>query len=102
MPIVDVELPASLRLERRGNVAVLTLSRPEKRNALNDATVRALGRFFASPPEWVKVVVLDADGAHFSAGLDLSDLGISTPSAGCTTRGCGTRRSGGSSPGRSR
>lgn len=69
------ELPASLRLERRDLVAVLTVSRPDKRNALNDETIVALGEFFASPPLWAKVVVLDADGDHFSAGLDLSELG---------------------------
>lgn len=42
---------------------------------MNDETVLALGRFFVAPPSWAKTVVLDADGDHFSAGLDLSDLG---------------------------
>ena len=64
----------SLLLEQRGEVAVLTLNRVEKRNALDDATVLALGAFFASPPAWAKVVVLAAAGRHFSAGLDLSEL----------------------------
>jgi enoyl-CoA hydratase/carnithine racemase len=67
-------LPTSLRLEQRGNVAVVTLSRPEKRNALNDATVQGLGSLFATPPSWARAVVLAAVGDHFSAGLDLSDL----------------------------
>src|SRR5262245_53490516 len=61
-------------LERHDNVAVLTLNRVEKRNALDGPTVLALGRFFTSPPDWVKVVVLAAAGSHFSAGLDLSEL----------------------------
>ena len=74
MPDADVELPPSVSLEQRGDVAVLTLSRPEKRNALDDTTVLALGRFFESPPSWAKAVVLDAEGDHFSAGLDLSSL----------------------------
>jgi enoyl-CoA hydratase/carnithine racemase len=72
-----VELPVSLELcreGREGEVAVLTLTRPEKRNALDDATIEALGRFFEEPPAGVKVVVLDAEGDHFSAGLDLSEL----------------------------
>lgn len=68
------ELPPSLRLRREGDVAVLSLARPEKRNALDDRTVAALGEFFDAPPADVRVVVLDAEGDHFSAGLDLSEL----------------------------
>ena len=45
-----------------------------KRNALNDATVLGLEAFFTAPPAGVRAVVLDADGDHFSAGLDLSEL----------------------------
>src|SRR3546814_7986668 len=41
-------------------------------NALDNATVLGLQRFFAAPPAGVKVVVLDGQGDHFSAGLDLS------------------------------
>lgn len=67
-------LPRSLRLERHDEVAVLVLDRQEKRNALDDATVLALGGFFSEPPEWAKAVVLSAAGPHFSAGLDLSEL----------------------------
>lgn len=72
-----MELPASLELRREGGdgeVAVLTLARPGKRNALDDATIEALRRFFEEPPAGVKVVVLDAEGDHFSAGLDLAEL----------------------------
>jgi enoyl-CoA hydratase/carnithine racemase len=69
-----MDLPESLSLDRRDDVAVLTLCRVEKRNALDDETVLALGRFFAMPPQWSKVVVLAAAGDHFSAGLDLSEL----------------------------
>jgi enoyl-CoA hydratase/carnithine racemase len=68
------QLPRSLHLEQRGDVAVLRLSRAHKRNALDDPTVLGMGRFFADPPGWAKVVVLDADGEHFCAGLDLSQL----------------------------
>jgi enoyl-CoA hydratase/carnithine racemase len=67
-------LPPSLRLELRDDVAVLRLARPEKRNALDDATVLGLEAFFGAPPAGVKAVVLDAVGEHFSAGLDLSEL----------------------------
>lgn len=67
-------LDSSVALERLDDVGVLTLHRVEKRNALDDGTVAALGRFFASPPGWAKVVILDAAGSHFSAGLDLAEL----------------------------
>jgi (methylthio)acryloyl-CoA hydratase len=70
----SVDLPPSLLLERRDDVAVLTLNRAEKRNALDDETVLGLARFFGWPPAWAKVVVLTAAGSHFSAGLDLAAL----------------------------
>ncbi|MFT3872953.1 MAG: crotonase/enoyl-CoA hydratase family protein [Nocardioides sp.] len=68
------KLPESLRLDRRDAVAVLTLARAHKRNALDDETIRGIGRFFADLPAWARVVVLAADGDHFSAGLDLGEL----------------------------
>jgi len=67
-------LPPSLQFERHGDIAVLRLNRARKRNALNDATVLGLEAFFTNPPAGVRAVVLDADGDHFSAGLDLSEL----------------------------
>jgi len=67
-------LPSSLVLERHDMVAVLRLSRARKRNALDDATVLGIESFFTAPPAWVRAVVLDAEGDHFSAGLDLSEL----------------------------
>ena len=70
------KLPKSLQVERRGGIAILTLARPEKRNALNDATVLGLETFFRELPAGVNAVVLAAQGNHFSAGLDLSELKI--------------------------
>jgi enoyl-CoA hydratase/carnithine racemase len=67
-------LPSSLQFERHDDVAVLRINRAKKRNALNDATVLGLEAFFTNPPQGVRAVVLDADGDHFSAGLDLSEL----------------------------
>jgi enoyl-CoA hydratase/carnithine racemase len=70
-----VLLPPSLQFERHdGGVGVLRLSRAAKRNALDDTTVLGLEAFFGAPPAGVRVVVLDAEGDHFSAGLDLSEL----------------------------
>jgi enoyl-CoA hydratase/carnithine racemase len=67
-------LPSSLHVETHRSVAVLRISRAAKRNALNDATILGFETFFNALPEGVRAVVLDADGDHFSAGLDLSEL----------------------------
>ena len=62
-----------LAFETHDRIAVLTLDRPEKRNAVNDTLVRDLNRFFSAPPENALAVVLRANGNHFCAGLDLSE-----------------------------
>jgi enoyl-CoA hydratase/carnithine racemase len=69
-----VDLPSTLRLTREGRVAVLTLARPAKRNALDDETVLGIERFFTHLPEDVGSVVIAADGDHFCAGLDLAEM----------------------------
>src|SRR5215212_3424198 len=76
------KLPKFLKVERRGAIAIVTLARPEKRNALNDTTVLGLETFFATLPMSVKAVVLNAEGKHFSAGLDLSELKVLTTEEG--------------------
>jgi len=63
----------SLTCEIDGDVAVLCLARPERRNALTQALYDALGRFFASPPEGVRAAVIHGAGDHFCAGLDLAE-----------------------------
>jgi enoyl-CoA hydratase/carnithine racemase len=59
-----------------GAVRHLTMSRAEKRNALNEELIRALGEAFeeAAGDESVRVVVLKGDGPMFSAGMDLASL----------------------------
>lgn len=66
-------LPATLSVSVEGDIAVLKLQRAAKRNALDNATVLGLQTFFLNPPTGVKAVVLDGEGEHFSAGLDLGD-----------------------------
>ena len=68
------KLPASLAATRRGNIAILTLARPQKRNAIDDTTVLGIERFFAALPKDIRAVVLHGRGEHFSAGLDLGEL----------------------------
>jgi enoyl-CoA hydratase/carnithine racemase len=68
------DLPASLAAERRGDVAILTLSRPHKRNALDDDTILGIETFFSGLPAGIKAAVIHGAGEHFSAGLDLTEL----------------------------
>src|SRR4051794_34413254 len=70
----DVRLPRSLKAERHGNVVVLLLARPEKRNAIDDPTVFGIEAFFAAVPDGIKAVVLAGEGDHFCSGLDLGEL----------------------------
>jgi enoyl-CoA hydratase len=63
--------------ERRGGVEILTLNRPEKRNALNKELLAALADTFAEleTDDDVKAVVLTGAGDRaFCAGMDLSEF----------------------------
>ena len=63
----------NLILEKHADgVWVVTLNRPEKRNALNLATIEELITLFSNAPRaGAKAIVLAANGDHFCAGLDL-------------------------------
>jgi enoyl-CoA hydratase/carnithine racemase len=65
----------------RGAVRVLTMNRPEKRNALNTALTRALleGLRAADAADGVACVVLTGAGQGFCAGADLSEFKDLTP-----------------------
>jgi enoyl-CoA hydratase len=65
-----------LRLDRRGPVAILTLSRPAARNALNSLLRRELHEAMRSldGDDDVRVVVLTGSDPAFCAGLDLKEL----------------------------
>lgn len=67
-----LNLPPSLGFSLEDGIGILRLTRAEKRNALDNPTVLGLHKFFVAPPEGVKVVIVDGEGEHFSAGLDLS------------------------------
>jgi enoyl-CoA hydratase/carnithine racemase len=70
-----------LLAEDRGAVRILTLNRPEKRNALNTALTRALldGLRAADATPSVGCVVLTGAGRGFCAGADLSEFRHLTP-----------------------
>lgn len=71
-----------LEVEADGPIARVSLNRPYKRNALSLRFIQQLKQAFVSLPASTKVVVLDARGGHFSAGLDLSELQVTTPPQG--------------------
>ncbi|SDK50695.1 Enoyl-CoA hydratase/carnithine racemase [Nonomuraea maritima] len=60
-----------LRYEVDGEIATITLDRPDKRNAQTFATWSALARIGENLPEQVRVVVVRGEGPSFSAGIDL-------------------------------
>jgi (methylthio)acryloyl-CoA hydratase len=66
-----------IHFERQGDdqeVAVIRLTRGAKRNALNDGLILALRDLFEKMPKGVRAAVIDGEGDHFCAGLDLSEL----------------------------
>jgi enoyl-CoA hydratase len=70
-------MPGLLSLERRDEVAVVTLQRPEKRNALSIDLRVELAEAFGSlgdDPE-VGAIVLTGAGPAFCSGMDVSQFG---------------------------
>jgi enoyl-CoA hydratase/carnithine racemase len=65
-----------LLIEDRGPVRILTMNRPEKRNALNNALTEALLEALgaADADEKVSCIVLTGAGPGFCAGADLSEF----------------------------
>ena len=70
-----------LLIENDGAVRILTMNRPEKRNALNMALSEALldGLRDADNASDVRAIVLTGAGPAFCAGADLSEFAVLTP-----------------------
>ncbi|KMS53537.1 enoyl-CoA hydratase [Novosphingobium barchaimii LL02] len=74
-----------------GHIGLVTLNRPEKRNAVNGAVARAIDAIVkqteADPAIWA-VVITSAEGPTFCAGADLAEVAagrgddLSTPDGG--------------------
>lgn len=62
--------------ERRGTLAILTIHRPDKRNALNLEVVQALHRAIdaLAGDRDLRAVVVTGAGDHFMAGADIGEL----------------------------
>ena len=65
--------PSLVTYERRGDVAVIGLNRPEKRNAVSDRVVEALADAVIRASDEAKAAVIHGHGPHFCAGLDLAE-----------------------------
>lgn len=66
---------AIVETRRTDGVTRITLNRPEKANALDEAMVSALlDAFAAAQTDGTRLLILDAAGKHFCAGFDLGNL----------------------------
>lgn len=64
-----------LHSERRGDIAILTLNRPHRRNALNIELCRAIATAAEEASrDGVRAVVITGTGSSFCSGADLSEV----------------------------
>jgi enoyl-CoA hydratase len=70
-----------LLVERDGRVMVVTMNRPERRNALSPEMMRGMSRAWdeANADPDVRVVILTGAGGAFCAGADLAAMSESAP-----------------------
>jgi enoyl-CoA hydratase len=76
---------ANVKLEMRGDVAVVTIHRPEKLNALNVETLAEIDTVFQAlgGDTSVRGVILTGSGEKaFVAGADIAELGAQSPVSG--------------------
>src|SRR5260221_10464658 len=64
----------SLAIERQGPLGLITMNRPERHNAFDDALIAEMTEAFRSmeAEDAIRVVVLSGAGKSFSAGADLT------------------------------
>jgi methylglutaconyl-CoA hydratase len=67
---------SSIRFSTQDRLALLTMNRPERRNALDDVMIRELADAFtaANRSSQTRMVILTGEGAAFCAGMDLEYL----------------------------
>ncbi|MCS2608735.1 enoyl-CoA hydratase/isomerase family protein [Halomonas dongshanensis] len=70
-----------VKIESRGDIALVTLNRPERRNALGSALLDDLISVFThlEQDQEVRAVVLTGAGTAFCAGADLKEFGRARP-----------------------
>ena len=84
--MLQKQQPAQLRTEQAGEIAILTIDRPERRNALGQQLIEELFTELdrADRDPAVRVIVLTGSAPGFCAGSDLKEL------AGADLAGMGT------------
>ncbi len=84
----------NLLVERDGAVAIVTINRPAKLNALDAQTIAELGRAMrecASDASVRAVVLTGAGDKAFVAGADITELAVQTPAEGKDRSAAGQR-----------
>ena len=76
MDTPDPPAEGSITVERRGALLLIGINRPAKRNGFTPPMFRQLGEAYTllDDDEQLRVGVLFAHGAHFTAGLDLPSI----------------------------
>ncbi|KDA01980.1 crotonase/enoyl-CoA hydratase family protein [Hyphomonas oceanitis] len=79
----------SVEFETKGHLAIITLNRPDARNAINGVMAQgiesALDKFEEDPNLWV--AILTANGKAFCAGADLKEISAGNGAALSTKKG---------------
>lgn len=84
----------NLLVEREGAVAIVTINRPEKRNALNTLTLSEIHHVMTAlgaEPAVGAIVLTGAGDKAFVAGADISELAVMTPAGGKDHSAAGQR-----------
>src|SRR6056297_1185316 len=70
-------MPEKISVEDRGHLRLIGLNRPEKMNAADEQMLAELSLAYGSAhtDDNIRAVVVHAHGDHFTAGLDLNDVG---------------------------
>lgn len=74
MSVSGATQPVSTAFERDGDLALVTIERPERRNALDAATATALAEALTQAGERARTVIVTGAGKAFCAGGDLQEL----------------------------
>lgn len=84
----------NLLVEREGAVAIVTIHRPEKRNALNTLTISEIHHVMTAlgaDPSVGAIVLTGAGDKAFVAGADITELAVMTPAGGKDHSAAGQR-----------
>ena len=70
-------MPEKISVEDQGHLRLIGLNRPEKMNAADEQMLAELSLAYGSAhtDDNIRAVVVHAHGDHFTAGLDLNDVG---------------------------